>query len=84
MINMKHLRHSDLGLQCGTFKCNNYATSENYAAWFIWQNKHPHRHLEVGKGSTGAWCGGGGPGPHIYCQVPDMSNSLGLIKHIGL
>ena len=24
--------HSDLGLQCGTFKCNNYATSENYAA----------------------------------------------------
>jgi hypothetical protein len=32
----------------------------------------------------GAWGGGGGPGPHIYCQVPDMSNSLGLIKHIGL
>ena len=28
--------------------------------------------------------GVGGPGPHIYCQVPDMSNSLGLIKHIGL
>ena len=25
--------HSDFGLQCGTFKCNNYATSENYAAW---------------------------------------------------
>ena len=24
--------HSDLGLRCGTFKCNNYATSENYAA----------------------------------------------------
>ena len=24
--------HSDLGLQCGTFKRNNYATSENYAA----------------------------------------------------
>ena len=25
--------HTDLGLQCGTFKCNNYATYENYAAW---------------------------------------------------
>ena len=24
--------HSDLGLQCGSFKCNNYAISENYAA----------------------------------------------------
>ena len=45
---------------------------------------HTHRHLEVGKGSTGAWGGGWGPGPHIYCQVPNMSNSLGLIKHIGL
>ena len=31
----------------------------------------------------GAW-GVGGPGPHIYCQVPDISNSLGMIKHIGL
>ena len=34
--------------------CNIYLTS-----------KHPHRHLEVGKWSTGAWGGGGSWPPHI-------------------